>query len=519
MSTPIKVPHMSGVDSFTPDPKFITEVDFGESVPTGNHAEVIITGGGFSGICLGGLLRRRGHRDFLIIDRNEDWGGCWLDNKYPGVACDVPSHLYSLSFELNPDWSHAYGRGAEICEYLKAAAHNEELDEHYRPSTTMEEATWDAENNLWHIQTPKGEYTCHFLVTGSGHLVDPKIPDIPGIDGFPGMILHSARWDTSMDLTGKRVAVVGTGASSIQVTPAVAPMAGQLIVFQRTPAYIMPRIDPAYSETEKKTYRRHPDEMQRERDDHFWQAEALYGAMRLIPAMQAHVKKLTLNHLESLVEDPKIRQLLTPTYTPGCKRILISDEYFKAFNRANVTLEPSALASVEGSTLVSANGERYEVDAVILCTGFAVSQPIYAAHVRNEKGETLADVWGKGGAPTHTLAQRGFPNLFTVNARNTGLGHNSSVHIIESQAAAVVQAVDYCHDTSRTVLEPTAEADKAWNDWLREWSRDTVWTSDGGCSAWYVDDRTGQLTAIWPDYAYDFRVQNGHFDPAWFDMG
>lgn len=517
-SGPIRIPCTTGVDTLTPDPKHITERDWGETVPTGHHAEVIVTGGGFSGVGVGGLLRRRGHRDFLIIDRNPQWGGCWYDNTYPGVACDVPSHLYSLSTELNPDWSHAYGRGPEIRDYIAAAAHNEGLDEHYRPNTEMTDARWDPADSQWHLSTADGEYTCRFLVTGSGHLVDPRIPAIPGIAGFDGPILHSARWDHSVDLTGKQVAVIGTGASSIQVTPRVAEVAEHLVVFQRTPAYVIPRHDPEYTDIQKRTFRRHPGELQRERDDHFWQAENLYGAMRLVPAMQEFVKKTALTHLEKSVEDPETRKALTPSYTPGCKRILINDDYYKAFNRPNVTLEASALASVDGSTLVAASGNRHEIDVIVLCTGFTVSQPIYAAHVHDSSGMTLADVWGRGGAPTHTLAQRGFPNLFTVNARNTGLGHNSSIHIIESQAAAVVQALDYVHDNGYTVIEPTEEADRHWNEWLRNWSQGTVWTSDGGCSAWYVDERSGQLTAIWPDYAYDFRAQNGHFDPKWFEF-
>ncbi|AWB81081.1 4-hydroxyacetophenone monooxygenase [Corynebacterium yudongzhengii] len=485
--------------------------------PTSREASVIVVGGGFSGLGLGVHLRRRGIRDFLILDRNPQFGGCWWDNTYPGVACDVPSHLYSFSFRQNPNWSRRFAPGAEIQDYLETVAEEEELNQHYRPSTNVTGARWDADTNQWHVKTDQGDYVCTYLIMASGHLVDPKLPEIPGIEDFPGEVLHSAAWDHSVSVEGKRVAVIGTGASAIQVTPEVAKVAEKVTVFQRTPAYLVPRHDTEYSAAQKRTFARSTEALALERANLFWENEQMYPLMRMTPSARAMALKMANDLRDELVDDPEIRAQLTPDYEPGCKRILLAEDFYRAFNRDNVELEDSALERVEGATLISAAGNEVEADVIILCTGFDVSEPKYARVVFGEDGRSLSEHWGEGETPGWTMFERGFPNLVAVNARNTGLGHNSLIYIIESQVESVASLIDWALREKVERLEINDDAADKWRQRISELSDNTVWTSDGGCGAWYIDERTNELTALWPGYAWDFRRRMQEIGPELFD--
>ncbi|APT85257.1 flavin-containing monooxygenase [Corynebacterium aquilae] len=458
---------------------------------------VLVIGGGFSGIALGRGLLQQGITDFLIIDRNHQFGGCWSDNTYPGVACDVPSHLYSFSWRPNPDFSRVYGTGPEIRQYLEDTALELGLDQHYRPGENLESATY--RDGGWDVKTDQASYRCTVLITATGHLIDPKIPDTD----FAGEVLHSAAWDHSVDLAGKRVAVVGTGASAIQVVPAIADTAAEVTVFQRTPAWIIPREDRAYTEAEKRTFARVPEALEAERAYRFWHGEALYPAMRGHAGTQAMLKKLADAHRANLIEDEALREKLTPTYAPGCKRVLVANDFYHALNRDNVELVASALDHAQGHTLVAADGTTIEADVLIFCTGFDVAEPVYAEKVFNDRGESLSQAWGRGDVLLHTLFAPDFPNLIAVNARHTGLGHNSLVHIIETQVDAAMQALKW----NAATFQARRDAHDAYAHKLAEMAQGTVWTEGGGCGAWYVDGRTNTLTAVWPGFAFELRQQ------------
>lgn len=479
--------------------------------PRDESAEILIIGSGFAGLGMGAQLRRHGREDFLILDRAQQVGGTWRDNTYPGAACDVPSHLYSFSFAPNPQWSGFYTPGPEIQDYLVRFSEDEGLTPHLRLGADMLDAHWDPETERWTVRTPRGTYTGRWLIMGTGHLADPRLPDVPGLDAFEGEVIHSARWDHTVDLKGKRVAVVGTGASAIQVIPELAATAAELVVFQRTPAWVTPRVVKPYSAAVRRMFERAPHTMQRERDDIFWFAESNYAQRRGVPAALDQVRAQALGHLAAAVSDPELRERLTPRYLPGCKRVLVSNDYYPAMARDNVTLEDSALDRVEGSRLFGVSGHGYEVDVVVLCTGFEAAQPPFAERVHDGEGRSLADHWSSGMAAFDSTAVAGFPNLFAINGPNTSLGHNSIVYIIESQIAYVLEALDRVeHEGIRTMV-PETLAQEEYVDRLQERAATSVWLVDGGCHSWYVDPRSGKLTLIWPDYAYDFRARNGHF--------
>lgn len=479
--------------------------------PADESAEILIIGAGFAGIGMGAQLRRAGREDFLIIERAGQVGGTWRDNTYPGAACDVPSHLYSFSFAMNPDWSGFYTPGPEIQNYLLAVTEAEGLAPHLRLNADMEEARWDAAAERWRVRTPRGTYTARFLITGTGHLADPMLPDIPGLAEFTGDIFHSARWDHSVELAGKRVAVVGTGASAIQVVPELAETVAELTVFQRTPAWVIPRIVKPYSAATRRRFARDPESMQRERDDIFWFAESAYAQRRAVPAALDAVTANALGNLERAVADPELRARLTPHYAPGCKRVLSSNTYYPALTRDHVTVEPSALSRVEGDTAYGADGAGYPVDAIVLCTGFEAAQPPFAEVILDGDGRSLAEHWSEGMSAFDSTAVAGFPNLFAINGPNTSLGHNSIVYIIESQVQYILEALDRADAEGLRTLVPALPAQEDYVAKIQERAATSVWLLDGGCNSWYVDPRSGNLTLIWPDYAYDFRARNGHF--------
>ena len=480
------------------------------------HTHTLIVGSGFAGLGLGIRLKRRGDHDFVIIERADDVGGTWRDNTYPGAACDVPSHLYSFSFRPNPDWSSVFSPGPEIQEYLRACAREEGLLPHIHFGANMDEARWDAAQSRWVVTTPKGTFVSKFLVTGTGHLADETYPAIDGLDSFTGAKFHSARWDHSVSLEGKRIGVVGTGASAIQIVPEMAKIASELVVFQRTAPYMIPRAERAYSEGEKRLFRRDPAAIDALRSELFWGGENTYAQRRAVPQFLEAGKKLALDHLASQVHDEELRAKLTPNYEPGCKRVLISNTYYPAIQAEVTTLEPSALASVSGATVRAASGAEYELDVLVFATGFEATEPPFAQVVYGADGISLSEHWRTGMQAYDSIAVAGFPNLFAINGPNTSLGHNSIVYIIESQVDYLLEMFDFVAAEGIDVIVPTRAAEDAYVDMIQRNAAGTVWI-DGGCQSWYVDQRSGKLTLIWPDFGYAFRDENGHFDPEGYE--
>ncbi|MGW4291092.1 flavin-containing monooxygenase [Streptomyces sp. NPDC004673] len=477
------------------------------------HVDVAIIGTGFAGLGMGVRLKRRGLESFVLLERADDVGGTWRDNTYPGAACDVPSHLYSFSFRPNPDWSRMFSPGPEIQEYLRETAREEGLLPHIRFGADVVDARWDAEEGRWTVMTSTGVHTARFLVTGTGHLSDESLPPISGMDSFGGEAFHSARWNHEVLLEGKRIGVVGSGATAIQVVPQLAEVAAELVVFQRSAPYVVPRPDRAYTDTERRLFHRDPDAIPAHRSEIFWQLENSYAQRRAVPAQLAQAKAVAREHLEAQVADDGLRAKLTPDYELGCKRVLISDTYYPALQRDNVTLEQSALGHIEGDKVVSADGNAYELDVLIFCTGFEAAEPPYASLVRDAAGVSLAERWSQGMEAFASTTVAGYPNLFLINGPNTGLGHNSIVYVIEAQIDYILGALDWSRAHDYRAVEVSAEAQDGYVTELQERSLGTVWLSQD-CKSWYVDPRSGRLTLIWPEFAHEFRHRNGTFDPT-----
>jgi cation diffusion facilitator CzcD-associated flavoprotein CzcO len=475
------------------------------------HTRVAIIGSGFGGLGAGIRLRQRGEEDFLIFERAADVGGTWRDNSYPGCACDVQSHLYSFSFAPNPDWSRSYSPQPEIWDYLRRCARDFGVLPHVRFNHAVREAAWDEGAQLWRVETSQGTYTASVLVMASGALSEPRVPSLPGFENFKGRSFHSARWDHSYDLTGKRVAVIGTGASATQFVPEIQPLVERLHIFQRTPPWVMPRTERAFSERERRMFRRFPALQRAAR-------LGIYGFRELFVVGFRHlrlsrlIRRVALRHLERSVPDPALRAKLTPRYDIGCKRIIVSNDYLPALTRANVELVTEAVAEVREHSVVGVDGTERHVDAIIFGTGFRVTDQPLAGHVRGRDGVTLEAVW-KGSPRAHlgtTVA--GFPNLFILLGPNTGLGHTSVVYMIEAQIEFLVNALGYMGRHGVASIEPRAEAQAAYVREVERRMDGTVWTS-GGCASWYLD-RTGRNSTIWPDFTWRFRRRVARLDPT-----
>lgn len=483
--------------------------------PTGGtqatHHQIAIIGSGFAGLGMAAALRRRGVSDFIVFERAGEVGGTWRDNTYPGCACDVKSDLYSFSFAPNPEWGHRYARQAEILDYLRRVADGFGLRPQIRFHHAVERAEWDDEEGLWRLQTGGGTYTARVLISGHGPLIEPKWPAVKGLETFSGPRFHSAQWDHSVDLRGKRVAVVGTGASAIQFVPEVQKVAGQLTVFQRSAPWVMPRMDEPTSERRRALFRRLPALQRLSRQWIFGVAEA-----RFLILSNARVGKLAeevaRRHLEAQVADPALRAKLTPDYRLGCKRILISDDYYLALTRPGVELVTDPIREVRGARIVTADGQEREFDVLIGGTGFNATRPAIAGVIHGRGGRSLAQVWQPHMEALHGTAVAGFPNLFLIVGPNTGLGHNSMVYMMEAQIGYILRALEYLEEGELLALDPRPEAQAAYNRALQDQLRETVWMQ-GGCTSWYLDDQ-GRNTSLWPGRAAQFRRTLSRFDAA-----
>lgn len=482
----------------------------------GLDVDVVVLGGGFAGLGMGLQLARAGHRSFLVLERGDDVGGTWRDNRYPGVACDVPAHLYSFSFRPKPDWSRVFAPGWEIQEYLRACAAEPGLSENIRLSTEVLEAAWEEHGARWRIRTTRGTCTANVLVVAAGRLSEPRLPDV-GRGGGPGVpTFHSSCWPPGLDVAGLRVGVVGTGASAVQLLPHVARTGAHTVVFQRTPPWILPREDRPYTEDERSVFARDEATRLAYRRELFAEAEKGFAARRGDRGPLAALRRRATEHLRAQVGDPQLRRLLTPRYEIGCKRVLFSDEYYPALSAAAVTLEPSPLARIGAGSAVSARGRSYPIDLLVLATGFHSTRPPFAQRIRGRDGKVLADHWSAGMTSYASTVVHGYPNLFVLNGPNATLGHNSAVYMIETQVSYVMGALE--HLGPGRVLEVAAEAERAYCRQVDDMARSTVW-STGDCTSWYRDEATGRLTLLWPGTAASFRAANGSFDPAPFRRG
>jgi cation diffusion facilitator CzcD-associated flavoprotein CzcO len=475
------------------------------------EVDVAIVGAGFAGLGTGRQLARRGRESFVILERGDDVGGTWRDNRYPGVSCDIPSHLYCFSDRPNPGWSSRYAPGAEIQAYLRDCAREAGLEPHLRLRSEVQSARWEEDG--WTVTTEVEQYRARVLVVATGRLSEPRIPPLGGMLEFPGAIFHSACWDDGVELAGRRVGVAGSGASAAQVVPALAEVAKSVVVFQRSAPYVIPRGNRTYSASERAGFATDPVGLADLRESLFREAEAGLGARRRLQPDLDILRRRAVEHLAAQVPDPALRQRLTPTYEIGCKRVVISDDFYPALTRPNVTLEPSSLDHFDGEQAVSAAGGAHGLDVMVLATGFLSTRPPVAQRIQGREGLALAERWSRGMFAYASTTVHGFPNMFVLDGPNASLGHNSAVHMIETQIGYVLGALDHLAAESPSALEVTLEAEQAYVAELEAMSAGTVWL-DGGCNSWYVDERSGRLTLLWPDSAQAFRERNGTFDPG-----
>ncbi|HEU0301235.1 MAG TPA: NAD(P)/FAD-dependent oxidoreductase, partial [Longimicrobium sp.] len=377
----------------------------------GVETEILIVGSGFGGLGTAIRLKQEGMHDFVVLERAGDVGGTWRDNTYPGCACDVQSHLYSFSFAPNPGWSRTFSPQPEIQEYLRRCARDFGILPHIRFHHEVLGGAWDDDARRWRIESSHGSFTARFVVMATGALSDPVIPALPGLEGFQGRAFHSARWDHGYELRGRRVAVLGTGASAIQLVPHVQRQAARLCVFQRTPPWILPQHERALSPRTQRLFRRFPAAQRAVRGGIYLAREALVPAFRH-PAAMRMIQRVALRHLRKSIPDPALRGTLTPDWTLGCKRVLLSNDYLPALAQPNVEVVTERIAEVRAHAIVTADGVEREVDAIIFGTGFQATDPPLAHRLRGRDGRTLSEVWA--GSPRGHLGTTfaGFPNLF-----------------------------------------------------------------------------------------------------------
>ena len=481
------------------------------TAPLPSHVRLLVIGAGFGGLGMAVRLQQAGRTDFLVVDKGHEVGGTWRDNTYPGAACDVPSQLYSFSFALNPDWSRSFSPQPEIQAYLRRVAEDAGVLDRFRFGTTVQDARWDADAKHWRVTTTAGAVTADVLVAASGGLSEPKMPDIEGLDGFAGEVFHTARWNHDVDLTGKRVAVIGTGASAIQVIPEIAPKVAHLDVYQRTAPWVIPRRDRAYTKVERTAFRLLPGLQRLHRGAIYLARELFVPAFTWKPSLAAPARKAAMANLHKAIKDPELREKLTPHFEIGCKRILISNDYYPALAQDHVDLVTDPIAKVSGHAVVTADGVEREVDAILVATGFHTTEPPIAQHVVGAVGRSLADVWAREGMQAYKgTTFHGFPNLFQIVGPNTGLGHSSMVFVIECQIAYILDALRRMDQERLATVQPRPDVQRHWNAALQRRLSKTVWNT-GGCASWYLDSE-GRNTTLWPRTTITLKRQLARFD-------
>ncbi|MGB9111044.1 MAG: NAD(P)/FAD-dependent oxidoreductase [Telluria sp.] len=466
------------------------------------HAALIV-GGGFGGVGMAIALKRAGIDDFLILERGADVGGVWRDNSYPGAACDVPSHLYSFSFEPHPGWSRTFASRDEIYAYLRHCAHKYGLAGHLRCHAQVEEAAFDDSAGIWRVRLADGAaLRARILISATGQLSNPALPQVDGLQDFAGPAFHSARWDHTVDLAGKRVAVIGAGASATQFVPAIAAQAAQVTVFQRSAAYIIPRPDKAYRPWRQALFRRLPWAMRLHRAMIYTQYESRALAFTRAKWMLKVAAGLPFRRmLARQVADPALRARLTPDYPIGCKRILLSNDYLAAFSRPNVALETKGIARVTASGIETVDGRLVDADVIVHGTGFAATHFLAPMRITGRDGLDLNTAWRDGASAYLGMTMPGFPNFFMLYGPNTNLGHNSIVYMLESQFAHVLRCLRALRAAGAACIEVGETPHRVFNARIQARLARSAWA---GCRSWYMDEG-GRQTVNWPGFSLTYR--------------
>ena len=473
--------------------------------------DIAIIGSGFAGLCMAIKLKEAGFTDFFIAEQADTLGGTWRDNHYPGCACDVQSHVYSFSFAPNPDWTRQFAPQAEIRAYLEQCAKRFELAPYLRFNNGLERAVFDEQQQRWQLSFSNGRHvSARVLVSGMGGLSRAAIPDIPGIERFKAKAFHSQHWDHAYPLEGKRVAVIGTGASAIQFVPQIAPQVAHLDLFQRTPPWIMPKPDRTISPFERWLFRHLPFTQRLVRSAFYWALEGRVVGFALHPRLMKMVQKIALRHLHKQVARPSLRKTLTPDYTIGCKRVLISNDYYPALSRSNVEVVTEPVLRVEADGVITADGIKHPADCLIFGTGFQATDPLPRDCIIGRDGLDLMDTWHDGAHAYKGTAVPGYPNLFLIVGPNTGLGHNSMILMIEAQVTYILDALRQMQRQRIATVDVKPAVEQAYNRQLQDQLKRTIWNT-GGCQSWYLDPRTGKNTTLWPGSTWRFKQVTRQF--------
>jgi cation diffusion facilitator CzcD-associated flavoprotein CzcO len=477
---------------------------------------VVIVGAGFAGLCMAIRLKMAGLDDFVIVEQADEIGGTWRDNRYPGAACDVESHLYSFSFEPNPNWTRTFASQPEILRYLLHCTEKFGVRPHIRFGTKIVRAEFDEGSGQWALETARGEtIRARAMVLCCGGLSRPAMPEIAGIEAFEGSLMHSARWDDTASLEGKSVAVIGTGASAIQVVPAIAPQVGRLYVHQRTPPWILPKPDRPIEPSARSLFRRAPIVQRMLRLLAYWQREALAVGFVVWPVIMRLAELTARRFLMRQVSDPTLQAKLLPRYAMGCKRILPTNDYYPALARPNVELVAEPIAVVRSRSIVTSDGKERSVDVIVLATGFHAAEPVAPFSIIGRQGRRLDEVWSTGAEAYLGTAVSGFPNLFFIVGPNTGLGHGSMVFMIEAQVRYIVSSLQAMRSRHLQMVDVRPEVQRRYNERIHARLRKTVWAS--GCKSWYLT-RDGKNTTLWPGFTFEFRLKTRRFEASDYEL-
>jgi cation diffusion facilitator CzcD-associated flavoprotein CzcO len=479
---------------------------------------VVIVGAGFAGLAMGIRLRQMGIEDFVILEQASEAGGTWRDNFYPGCACDVPSVLYSYSFEQNPDWSTSFSGADEIQAYILQCVEKYDLRRHIRFGHAVAEARWDESAAAWTVTDDAGnDYTAQAVVSAVGGLVNPAIPDIPGLGNFKGRVVHTARWDRALDLAGKRVAVIGTGASAVQLIPAIQPQVGRLTVFQRTAHWVLPKPDFAMPPLVRGAFRRIPLLQRAVRTGVFALTDAVMGpAIVYDTPLNRLMERVGRQHIAAHIKDPALRRKVTPTFRFGCKRMLVCNDYYPALAQPNVEVCTDAIRAVDATGIVTADGRHHDVDIIALATGYRLDIARAPFEVHGRHGVTLADAWSGPGARAYRgVAVAGFPNWFVLMGPNTGPGHTSVLVYTEAQVNYTAQAISRLVSGDARVIAVKPAAQQRYGEFLKKRLKNTNWSS--GCTSWYLDEH-GENHAMYPGLVSEYVLGIRRFKDVDYDI-
>jgi cation diffusion facilitator CzcD-associated flavoprotein CzcO len=468
--------------------------------------KVAIIGSGFLGMNMAIQLIKEGITDFVILEASNDVGGVWRDNSYPGAACDIPSHLYSLKDAPNPYWSSLYSPRKEIYEYLQWVAKKFNLHKYIKFSSKATGTTYNKDDKNWTIGiNNSSSITANLVIPALGPLAVPAYPNVKGIDIFEGIKVHTSQWNEQMEVAGKRIAVIGTGASSVQLVPELAKVAGKLYLFQRTASWVLPKLKGTYDAKRQKRFEKYPILMQLERERIFWRQEFLHFLFKNPGGFfSRQVKKFALSYLNRKIKDPELRKKLTPDFTIGCKRLLQTNDFYPSLNNPNVEVITDAITGITKDSLMTGDGREFKVDIIVFGTGFSPGD-VAGLHIATKSNKSIMEVWNGVPKAYKGITTNDCPNMFFLLGPNTGLGHNSVIHMGESQAKYIINCIRFMEKNKVNALEVKKEAEDNYMKKVYKDLENSVWQK-GGCASWYQNEQGVNFT-LWPNSCTNYRKE------------